>query len=127
MSPTDSTRPDHPADDDQDTERLRDRPGVRDALYAILFMFPAAGLVALVLRFPIPLGGTVSGPSGVWDAMLATILYGLAGGFLVVPILAAGAGALLRRGGRRPGPLVAALPAVLAALLYALVLALLAG
>ncbi len=105
--------------------RLRDRPGIRDALYAALFMFPAAALVAVVFRFPIPMAGTVSGPSGAWDAMLATIFYGLAGGFLVVPVLAAGLGALLRRvtGDRRA---LVPVPAATAALLYAGVLAALA-
>ncbi|MFW5950824.1 MAG: hypothetical protein ACOCVZ_01770 [Gemmatimonadota bacterium] len=101
---------------------LRSRPGIRDAIYALLFMFPAAGITALVYRFPLPFGGYVRGPAGVWDAMLATIFFGLAGGFLLVPALAAGAGILLRR---RAGqhPLLAALAPLSAALLYALFLA----
>lgn len=116
-----------PRTDDRDTEspRLRDRPGIRDALYSVLFMFPAAALVAVVYRFPLPLGGTVSGPAGAWNAMLATLFYGLVGGFVVVPLLAVVMGALLRRRGHRQTALVT-VPSVSAALLYALVLAALA-
>jgi hypothetical protein len=100
-----------------DATRLADRPGVRDALFGLLFMFPAAAVVALVYRFPVPFGGFVSGPAGVWSAMLATLFYGLAGGFVVVPVIAALAGRALRRMGfGRTGQ---ALAPVLAALLYA--------
>lgn len=112
-------------DPDADSPRLRDRPGIRDALYSVLFMFPAAALVAVVYRFPLPLGGTVSGPAGAWNAMLATLFYGLVGGFVVVPLLAVVMGALLRRRGHRQTALVT-VPSVSAALLYALVLAALA-
>lgn len=104
---------------------LRDRPGIRDALYAFFFMFPAAALVALVYRFPLPLGGTVSGPAGAWNAMLATLFYGLVGGFVVVPGLAAALGALLRKRGIE-SPALVTVPSVSAALLYAVVLAALA-
>jgi hypothetical protein len=111
--------------DEPEPPRLRDRPGIRDALYGALFMFPAAALVAVVYRFPVPMGGTVSGPSGAWDAMLATIFFGLAGGFLVVPAVAAALGTLLRRNtGDRPA--LVPLPAAAAALLFAMGLAALA-
>ena len=84
----------------RDTSRLAERPGIRDALYSIVLMFPAAGIMALVYRFPVPFSGYVSGPAGVWDAMLATIVYALAGGFVLVPVVAGIIGALVRRGGR---------------------------
>jgi hypothetical protein len=104
-----------------DSQRLADRPGIRDALFGALFMFPAAALVALVYRFPVPFGGFVSGPAGAWSAMLATLFYGLVGGFVVVPVLAAlGGGALRRLGVGRTGR---ALAPVLAALLYAVFVA----
>lgn len=109
-------------DDQTPHPGLRARPGIRDALYALLFMFPAAGLTALVYRFPLPFDGYARGPAGVWDAMLATFFYGLAGGFLIVPALAAGAGTLLRRR-RADHPLLAALIPLAAALLYAIFLA----
>lgn len=107
------------------TPRLRDRPGIQDALYAVLFMFPAAALVAVVYRFPLPLGGTVSGPAGAWNAMLATLFYGLVGGFVVVPLLAMAMGALIRRR-RQDHPALVTLPSISAALLYAITLAALA-
>ena len=118
MRPTEPDLETQPAD----TERLRDRPGIRDALYAIFFMFPAAGLMALVYRFPLPFGSYASGPAGVWDAMLATIFYGMVGGFLLVPVLAAGLGTLLRRLTHRQSGLAATVAPVIAALLYALFL-----
>lgn len=90
-------------------------------------MFPAAGIVALVFRFPLPFGGIARGPAGVWDAMLATIFFGLVGGFLIVPLAAAGLGALLRAQRSSTGGPADALPAGLAALAYALLLAILGG
>lgn len=104
--------------------RFRDRPVVRDAFYALIFMFPAAALVTLVYRFRVPFDGYVAGPSGVWDAILATLVYGLMGGFVVVPVLAGIASALLRRGDRAPSPRLLTIAPVGAALLYALLIAL---
>ena len=104
-----------------DATRLGDRPDVRDALFGLLFMFPAAALVALVYRFPVPFGGYVRGPAGAWSAMLATLFYGLAGGFVVVPLVAALAGRTLRRlGFGRTG---LALAPLIAAFLYAAIMA----
>lgn len=123
------TRPmaDSPPAPDQPTgtrePRFSDRPLVRDAVYAVLFMFPAAAIVTLVYRFRIPMGGYAQGPAGVWDAMLATVFYGLVGGFVVVPLVAAIASHLLRRGQPRNPSRRGAIAAVGAALLYALVIA----
>lgn len=107
---------------DPDHPRLRDRPAIRDVLYAFVFMFLAGALVAAAFRFPVPVSGQVSGLAGVWDAVLAVLVYGLAGGFTVVPLLAAGAGARLRaRGFPAHGP-SAAIPPFLVALLGAVAL-----
>lgn len=109
---------------DPENARLRDRPAIRDVLYAFVFMFVAGALVAVVYGFPVPFGGQVSGIAGAWEAILATLVYGLAGGFIVVPLLAAGAGALLRaRGFPGQGP-AAAIPPFLIALLCAVALTL---
>ena len=117
--------PTSPPDDgpDRDTNRLSQRPGVRDALYAVVFMFPAAGLMALVYRFPLPFDDYATGPGGVWDAIVATFFYGLAGGFVLVPGIAAGVGALLRRSSSGDRAVLAVGVPIAAALLYALFLA----
>lgn len=107
--------------------RLRDRPAIRDVLYAIVFMFAAGALIALVHQFPVPFGGHVSGIGGAWEAIVAMLIYGLAGGFIVVPLLAAGAGALLRRRGFPGHGPIAAIPPFLVALLTALALTLVIG
>jgi hypothetical protein len=104
---------------------LHSRPGIRDALYAGLLMFPAAGIVALVYRFPLPFGGSASGPAGVWDAMMATLFFGLVGGFIIVPLAAAGLGAFMRRHRSTTGGAADTLPSAIAAVLYALLLAVL--
>lgn len=88
-------------------------------------MFPAAAMVTLVYRFPIPFEDYVRGPAGVWEAMLATIFYGMIGGFVLVPALAGLISALLRRGDREPPPRLAPLVPVSVALLYAVLVALL--
>jgi hypothetical protein len=107
-------------DRDADTARFRDRPLIRDALYTILLMFPAAALTALVYRFPVPFGGLVRGPAGVWEAILATLVYGLAGGFIVVPVVAIGLGFLLRRSGYPAHGPMALVPPFAVSLLFAI-------
>lgn len=110
-----------------DDVRLRDRPAVRDVLYAIAFMFVAGALIAVVYRFPVPFGGDVRGIGGAWEAILATLIYGLAGGFIVVPLLSAGVGALLRRRGFPGHGPAAAIPPFLVALVAAVALTLIIG
>lgn len=60
---------------------------VNGVLLSIASTFPLAGLIALFIRFPIPLGGYLSGPRAVMPAMIAVLFYGgLMGGFVVVGI-----------------------------------------
>lgn len=63
------------------------RFGLRGAICAVLMAFPTAALVALFFRFPIPFSAYESGIDVVPRALLATIFYGLLGGF---PVLALG-------------------------------------
>jgi hypothetical protein len=64
-------------------------------LAALLAAFPAAACVALVYGFPIPLGGKLRGPEAILPSQLAVLFYGLFfGGFPLVALAGAGAGAL---------------------------------
>ncbi|OGP92723.1 MAG: hypothetical protein A2Z19_02085 [Deltaproteobacteria bacterium RBG_16_54_18] len=64
------------------------------AIAALVGMFPAAFLFALVWKFPIPLAGYASGLKGALLSPLAVVFYGVLGGFIVVPGLGAATGAL---------------------------------
>jgi hypothetical protein len=57
------------------------------ALVAILASFPLAALTALVVRFPIPFGGYVSGPEAVGPVLYAVGFYGMLGGFFVQAVV----------------------------------------
>jgi hypothetical protein len=46
-----------------------------------------AGVAALVFRFPVPFHAYVSGPKGVWPAMMGSVFYGILGGFVVQVLL----------------------------------------
>jgi hypothetical protein len=63
----------------------------------VLGAFPAAALVALCYRFPIPLGGYQSGPQAMLLSVVAVIVYGLLGGFVLLAALGAAGGALAHR------------------------------
>jgi quinol-cytochrome oxidoreductase complex cytochrome b subunit len=70
---------------------------IRGAITAILGSFPAAALVALVYRFPIPFDDTRqagSGIDGLSLTMFAVLFYGALGGFVVLGVLGALAGAV---------------------------------
>src|SRR5260221_14343054 len=76
---------------------------LRGPLIAILGAFPAAGLMALVYRFPIPFDDAHlrgSGLAGIVPSMMAVIFYGLLGGFLVLAALGVVAAAVARVLGR---------------------------
>jgi hypothetical protein len=60
----------------------------------LLGAFPAAGLVALFYRFPVPFGGYMSGPLGAIPAMFGAAFYLLLGGFIILGPLGALAGLL---------------------------------
>lgn len=56
---------------------------------AIVTTFVFAPVLALIYRFPIPLGGYLGGPRAVWPAMYAVYFYGWHfRGFVVVGVLA---------------------------------------
>jgi len=61
---------------------------------ATLGAFPVASLVALVYRFPIPFRGYASGFGAIVPANFAVLVYGLLGGFIVLPFSGAVAAAL---------------------------------
>ncbi len=61
---------------------------------ALISMFPVASLLALLWKFPLPMGGFAQGPRAALLAPVAALFYGLFGGFLVVPALGAASGAL---------------------------------
>lgn len=67
------------------------------ALVAIVGLFPAAALVALVYGFPIPFDGRRSGIDAVAPSFFAVLYYGVFGGFAVMWILGGLAGALAVR------------------------------
>jgi hypothetical protein len=62
-------------------------------LITILGAFPVAALVALFFRFPVPFDGYRSGISAVVPAIGAVLFYGIVGGFVVLAVLGAIAGA----------------------------------
>ncbi len=67
------------------------------ALFTTALSFPIAGFLALVFRFPVPLGGIVSGPRGVIPAMIAVAFYGgLMGGFILLGAVGAFVGIVVR-------------------------------
>jgi uncharacterized membrane protein YeaQ/YmgE (transglycosylase-associated protein family) len=70
--------------------RLGLRSVLLGSLVAVAGSFPAAALVALVFRFPIPFDQIRSGPEAVLPALVAVLFYGaLFGGFLLLAALGA--------------------------------------
>jgi hypothetical protein len=57
------------------------------AAWAVGAAFPLAAITALVYRFPIPFADYASGPSAIPGALIATVFYGLLGGFVVLAVL----------------------------------------
>ena len=68
------------------------RSVVTGAITAFVAMFPAAFLLALLWKFPIPFGGYATGLEGSVLTPIAVVFYGVLGGFAVVPGLGAVAG-----------------------------------
>jgi len=58
-------------------------------LWAVGLAFPLAAICALVYRFPIPFAGYESGLAAMPLALVATVFYGILGGFPA--LMAAGA------------------------------------
>jgi hypothetical protein len=67
------------------------------ALSALISMFPAAFLLALFWRFPIPFSGYETGLNAAFKSIIAVVYYGLMGGFIIVPGLGALSGAAAYR------------------------------
>jgi hypothetical protein len=98
------------------------------SLLAVFGAFPAAGLVALVYRFPIPFSGYESGAGAVLPSFVAVLFYGVLGGFPLLAVLGALGGLLAcfigKHDNKRINRLTLAF-AILADLLGALTLAVL--
>jgi hypothetical protein len=63
-------------------------------LSAIADSFLVAPLLALVYKFPIPFSGMERGPSAAVHSLFAVAFYGVLGGFVVLGVLGAAAGAV---------------------------------
>lgn len=102
----------NPADTlDQPTARAGRGPAALGAICAIVGAFPVAAFVALVYRFPFPLAGYQSGIGAMLLSPIAVAVYGiLLGGFVLLGLLGAVAGAVL---GSEESPAETILPAAL--------------
>jgi hypothetical protein len=69
------------------------------AAIAVLATCPAAAVVALIFRFPIPFGSYMSGPRAVVPALFAVAFYGTIGGFMVQALAGGIAGGIAARRG----------------------------
>ena len=67
---------------------------VTGAAVAVTASFPLAAVSAFLFRFPIPFGGYASGPDAVIPALVATLFYGMLGGFAVQAVLGGIAGVI---------------------------------
>ncbi|MHC2066477.1 hypothetical protein ACYFX5_03310 [Bremerella sp. T1] len=66
-------------------------------IWALGSAFPIAALMVTFFRFPIPLGGIVTGPQFIPHAMGAVMFYGIIlGGFFVLVVLGVVAGLMGR-------------------------------
>jgi hypothetical protein len=107
-----------------DTHRVRAsglillRAALLGALLTVGLVFPAAMLLALVYRFPVPFVGYESGVAAVPHAVVATAFYGAFGGFPLLGLAGAAAGVLIHRSaarsGTRPLPRTCAVAAAIA-------------
>ena len=79
------------------------RAAVLGALLTIGFAFPAAGLLALVYRFPVPFTGYESGMAALPHALFAAAFYGALGGFVFLGLAGTAAGVVIERSAARSG------------------------
>ena len=63
------------------------RKVVRSSVFSIGLTFPAAALIGLVWRFPVPFGGYTEGVEALVLAPQAAFFYLIFGGFIVVPAM----------------------------------------
>jgi hypothetical protein len=68
---------------------------IKCPILACLLAFPIAAIIGLVYRFPIPLGGYLSGVDAIVPSMLAVLFYSLFGLLPAIFVLGVGAGALI--------------------------------
>lgn len=66
------------------------------AVLCVLFSFPSAMLLVSVWRFPVPFAGYRSGLAHAGDALFAVGFYGIIGGFVLLGVLGAIAGLIVR-------------------------------
>ena len=69
------------------------RAVIRGALLATFLAFPLAAICAALFRFPVPFAGYQSGFAAIPSVLLGAIFYGFLGGFAVLLIGGALAGA----------------------------------
>ena len=96
------------------------------ALWAIVLAFPWAAAVALVYGFPVPFAGKLRGLDAVVPSLRAVLYYGALGGFAVLGLLGAAAGAAAQRVGGSDRPRVYRLCLLLSALVSGACIAFLA-
>jgi hypothetical protein len=65
------------------------RSMTRGIVRSIVLAFPAAALVGLVYRFPVPMAGYTRGPQALVYAPIAVFFYLMFGGVLVLVVLGA--------------------------------------
>jgi hypothetical protein len=65
------------------------------------FSFPAAVLLGMIYRFPIPFGGYVHGYEHAFMFLLSVLFYGILGGFILLALGGATAGFVGYRIGKR--------------------------
>jgi hypothetical protein len=98
------TAPDGPARDAPDRRAWPIvRAGLIGALLSIGFAFPAAMLLMLVYRFPVPFVGYESGIAALPHALVAVAFYGVLGGFLALGLAGTAAGVAIHRSAARSG------------------------
>jgi hypothetical protein len=90
------------------------RAAVLGAVLAVAGAFPLAATTALFYGFPVPFAGKLSGPSALLPSQIAVVMYGLIGGFPVLALAGAIAGAIAFKLGSPSRSRVGVLCAVLA-------------
>ena len=79
------------------------RAGLTGALLSVGLAFPAAMLLMLVYRFPVPFVGYESGVAALPHAVVAVAFYGVLGGFLALGLAGTAAGVAIHRSAARSG------------------------
>lgn len=96
------------------------------ACCSIFGVFPLAALVALVYGFPVPFVGKGRGLKVVIPSQVAVLIYGIMGGFVILGLAGAGAGAVAMRAGGSDARRITRLCVTLSLLVSAVLVILLA-